>query len=107
AIDANEADRISRWNAADVSRRMDFSLRSAYAHGTKVLRTHIDSLSPQDEISWPVFLEMRERWRGRVELQAACLTGIEAARDKVWFAGLARRVADAGGVLGAFTYMLP
>jgi cytosine deaminase len=107
AINANEADRISRWNAVDVSRRMDFSLRSAYAHGTKALRTHIDSLSPQDEISWPVFAEMRERWRGRIELQAACLTGIEAARDKIWFAGLAKRVAAAGGVLGAFAYMLP
>jgi cytosine deaminase len=107
AINANEADRVSRWNAVDVSRRMDFSLRSAYAHGTKAVRTHIDSLSPQDEISWPVFAEMRDRWRGRIELQAACLTGIEAARDKIWFAGLARRVADTGGVLGAFTYMLP
>jgi len=107
AIDANQVDRISRWNAADVARRMDFSLRSAYAHGTKALRTHIDSVSPQDEISWPVFVQMRERWRGRIDLQAACLTGIEAARDKAWFAGLAKRVANAGGVLGAFTYMLP
>jgi cytosine deaminase len=86
---------------------MDFSLRSAYAHGTKALRTHIDSLSPQEEISWPVFEEMRERWRGRVDLQAASLVGIEYARDKAWFSGLAKRVASAGGVLGAFTYMIP
>jgi cytosine deaminase len=100
-------DRVARWNAADLFRRMDFSLRSAYAHGTKALRTHLDSIAPQEEISWPVFEEMRERWRGRIELQAVCLTGIEAARDKAWFATLAKRVASAKGVLGAVTYMVP
>lgn len=107
ALAANEADRTTRWNAADVERRMDFALRTAYAHGTSALRTHIDSLSPQDEISWPVFERLRERWRGRIELQAACLLGIEAARDRSTFAALAGRVARAGGVLGAFIYMVP
>ncbi len=38
-------DRVARWSAADVARRMDFSLRSAYAHGTKALRTHLDSVA--------------------------------------------------------------
>ena len=28
---------------------------------------------------------MREKWRGRIELQAACLLGIEGVRDKAWF----------------------
>jgi len=107
ALAANEPDRMARWSAADVSRRMDFSLRSAYAHGTRAIRTHLDSVAPQEEISWPVFEEMRERWAGRIELQASCLTGIEAARDKAWFAALAKRVAAAGGVLGAVTYMVP
>ncbi|GLS28710.1 cytosine deaminase [Mesorhizobium albiziae] len=107
ALNANGADRRARWTARDVARRMDFSLRSAYAHGTKALRTHIDSEGPQGEISWPVFTEMRERWRGRIDLQGACLFGIEAARDKKWFAGLVSQVAAAGGVLGAVTYMVP
>jgi cytosine deaminase len=107
ALVSSGDDRAARWSAEDLARRMDFSLRSAYAHGTKAIRTHLDSVAPQDEISWPVFEEMRERWRGRVELQGSCLTGIEAARDKAWFAALARRVADARGVLGAVTYMVP
>jgi cytosine deaminase len=107
ALTANGVDRTQRWSAGDVSRRMDFALRAAYAHGTKAIRTHIDSDAPQDAISWPVFEEMRERWRGRIELQASCLTGIEAVRDRDWFAGLAKRVADARGVLGAVTYMVP
>ena len=107
ALDATGADRAARWNADDVARRMDFSLRSAYAHGTKALRTHIDSVAPQEEISWPAFETMREKWRGRIELQGACLLGIEGVRDRKWFARLAKRVAAAKGVLGVVTYMLP
>ncbi|MER8368206.1 cytosine deaminase [Mesorhizobium sp. M0991] len=107
ALNATGADRAARWSADDVARRMDFSLRSAYAYGTKALRTHLDSVAPQEEISWPVFETMREKWRGRIELQAACLLGIEGVRDRKWFERLAKRVAAAKGVLGVVTYMVP
>ncbi|MER9261631.1 cytosine deaminase [Mesorhizobium sp. M0619] len=107
ALNATGADRAARWSAEDVARRMDFSLRSAYAHGTKALRTHLDSVPPQEEISWPVFEAMREKWRGRIELQAACLLGIEGVRDRKSFERLAKRVAAAKGVLGVVTYMVP
>ncbi|WP_254021983.1 cytosine deaminase [Mesorhizobium escarrei] len=107
ALNATGADRAARWSAEDVARRMDFSLRCAYAHGTRALRTHLDSVAPQEEISWPVFEAVREKWRGRIELQAACLLGIEGVRDKKWFESLAKRVAAANGVLGVVTYMLP
>jgi len=107
ALNATGADRAARWSAEDVARRMDFSLRSAYAHGTRAVRTHLDSVPPQEEISWPVFETMRERWRGRIDLQAACLLGIEGVRDKAWFERLAKRVAAAKGVLGVVTYMVP
>ncbi len=107
ALNATGEDRAARWSADDVARRMDFSLRSAYAHGTKALRTHIDSVAPQEAISWPVFEMMREKWRGRIDLQGACLLGIEGVRDRKWFASLAKRVAAAKGVLGVVSYMLP
>ena len=107
ALDATGTDRLLRWNASDVERRMDFSLRCAYAHGTSALRTHLDSVAPQETISWPVFEAMRERWAGRIDLQAACLMGIDAVREADWFAGLARRVAAAKGVLGSVTFMVP
>lgn len=107
ALNANGTDRTARWSAKDVSRRMDFALRSAYAHGTRAIRTHLDSVAPQETISWPVFEVMREHWRGRIELQASALSGVEAVRDTAWFTTLADRVAAARGVLGAVTYMLP
>ncbi len=52
---------------------MDFALRCAFAHGTRAIRTHLDSIPPQPEISWPVFREMRAEWAGRIDLQAASL----------------------------------
>ncbi len=107
ALNAVGSDRVLRWNARDVARRMDFSLRSAYAHGTKALRTHLDSLAPQETISWPIFEEIREKWSGRIELQAASLIGIDIVREAEWFGALARRVAAAKGILGAVTYMVP
>ncbi len=107
ALHATNADRTTRWSAKDVSARMDFALRTAFAHGTKAIRTHLDSAAPQDAISWPVFEATREKWRGIMDLQAVCLVGIEETRDAAWFAGLARRVASARGMLGAVTYMVP
>jgi cytosine/creatinine deaminase len=107
ALNANSVDRVAHWSAADVASRMDFALRCAYAYGTKAIRTHLDCAPPQEDISWPVFTAMRENWRGRIELQAACLTGIEQTRDKVWFASLVKKVAAASGVLGTVTYMIP
>ncbi|MEO8884163.1 MAG: cytosine deaminase, partial [Devosia sp.] len=75
ALEAAAADRDANWAADDVERRMDFALRCAYAHGTAAIRTHLDSAPPQHEISWDVFDRMRERWAGRIELQATALVG--------------------------------
>jgi len=107
ALDAAGRDRVARWSAHDVERRMEFALRCAYAHGTAALRTHLDSLPPQETISWPVFERVRARWSDRIKLQAACLIIIEQVRDRTWFNGLADRVAAAGGVLGAVPFMTP
>ena len=97
-------DRAARWSAEDVRRRADFALRAAYAHGTRAVRTHIDSIPPQEAISWPVFEALREDWAGRIALQGVCLVGIEFVDDTPEWHALARRVADAGGVLGAVSY---
>ncbi len=100
-------DRAANWSAEDLAARMDFALRCAYAYGTKAIRTHLDCVAPQEDITWPVFVEMREKWKGKIDLQAACLTGIEQNRDRAWAASLLKKVAAAGGVLGTVTYMIP
>jgi cytosine deaminase len=108
ALDRVAADRSARWSAPDVAARMEFALRCAYAHGTGAMRTHIDSVGPQTAISWPVFAEARERWRGRVELQASPLFKIDLAFDEAHMREVERNV-DAHGsrLLGAVTYMIP
>ena len=101
-------DRKANWSADDVRARMEFSLKCAYAHGTRAIRTHLDSLPPQDEISWPVFAELRREWEGRIDLQASSLTGcdsFDSIRDD--YADTANIVAAAGGVLGIVTYPVP
>lgn len=100
-------DRMARWNAEDVRARMRFSLRSAHAHGTRAIRTHLDSIAPQDEISFPVFAEMREEWAGRIDLQAACLVGAGDFSTDGPFRRTADIVAAHGGVLGMVTYPMP
>ncbi|MCR9125717.1 MAG: cytosine deaminase [Rhodobacteraceae bacterium] len=101
------ADRAANWSAGDVRARADFALRCAWAHGTRAIRTHLDSIPPQDDISWPVFRDLRAEWAGRIELQAACLLGADRAEMDGAFLHTADVVAESGGVLGLVTYPLP
>lgn len=48
-------------------RRMDFSLKCAYAHGTSALRTHLINMSDkQIQLTWPCFKILKEKWKGKV-----------------------------------------
>ncbi|MGV8853083.1 MAG: cytosine deaminase [Devosia sp.] len=96
-------DRQANWAATDVERRMDFSLRCAYAHGTAAIRTHLDMAPPQHTITWDVFEAMRARWQGRVELQGVGLMGPDTILDPVALRAIATRIKAAGGVLGGST----
>ncbi len=108
ALATVKADREAHWNAEDVATRMDFSLRRAYAHGTGAIRTHLDSIGAQSDISWPVFAEARERWRGKIELQASPLFLIDFALDEAHLAAVERMVDRHGsGILGTVTYAFP
>ncbi len=100
ALLAVTADREANWKAEDVERRMEFSLRTAYAHGTAAIRTHLDSTPPQHDISWDLFERVRERWAGRIELQGVALLPPDLLLDPASLDLVARRVRQAGGILG-------
>jgi cytosine deaminase len=106
ALNAVQEDREANWSAEDVRARMGFALRSAHAHGTVAVRTHLDSLGKQTAISWGVFRETREEWRGRIALQAVALTTIEMVGGAE-FDAVAAEVARSGGVLGTVTHPVP
>ncbi len=104
ALETAQQDRIQRWQAEDVYRRMAFGLKCSYAHGTQAIRTHLDAFGTQGEISFEVFRQLRQEWENKILLQAVCLVSLD------YFMGpkgekLANLVADSGGVLGGVAYM--
>lgn len=106
AIEAVGADAQKNWNAEDVYRRMEFGLKCSYAHGTKAIRTHIDSAGEQGTVSLGVFEALQAEWGDRLILQAVSLVSLDyfltPAGEK-----LADRIAQIGGILGGFAYMNP
>ncbi|QCI64649.1 cytosine deaminase [Phreatobacter stygius] len=107
ALAAVAADRQANWSAVDVRTRMNFGLRSAFAHGTAAIRTHIDSLPGQIDISWPLFSELRQEWLGRIDLQASSLCGIDVVVEDGYLDKLVPVLKRFGGGLGCVTYMSP
>ncbi|MCY4306088.1 MAG: cytosine deaminase [Aestuariivita sp.] len=107
ALETVTMDRQANWSALDVRTRMSFALRCAYYYGTSAIRTHLDSIPPQDDISWPIFSEMREEWAGRIELQAVCLAGIDTVDFNGTFQHTASLVARHKGILGLVAYNIP
>jgi cytosine deaminase len=90
------------WTVPDLRRRMDFGLRCAYAHGVSAIRTHIDTYHDTAERSWHVLCEMRDQWRGKVDLQGVALCPIDLLQDE-FGDRVAAIVASASGLLGGVT----
>ena len=98
AMAANLVEHTSRTRDL-VLKRGERALQLACSQGLRALRSHIDSLGPGAEGSWQALLELRERWRDRIELQLVALVPIEHWSTSAGQA-LAREVAAAGGLLG-------
>src|SRR5271155_1415718 len=98
---AAAADR-PHWTASDLRRRMDFGLRCAYAHGVSAIRTHIDTYHETVETSWQVLREVRDEWRGKVDLQGVALCPIDLMADE-FGDKVASTVEKSGGLLGGVT----
>lgn len=64
------------WTRRDILRRAGFALRCAWEHGTRAVRTHVDTWLPWGEENHAVMHELRGAWRGRIALQTVPLTGI-------------------------------
>lgn len=102
ARDATSSDRERFWRHDDVYRRMNFGLRCAEAHGVSAIRTHLDSHEGQGDISWEVFRNVREEWKGRIDLQAVGLFPIDIYRGP-YGVHMADVVARSGGIIGGVT----
>lgn len=103
AMAANGREAATR-RADGVRRRGEQALEQAWLYGLRAIRSHIDSLGPWATPSWEALLELRDRWRGRVELQLVALVPVghwrtpEGEAFAAWVAGHGGLL---GGVLGA------
>ena len=106
ALEAAITDSENYWQAEDVYRRMEFSLKCSYAHGTKAIRTHIDSFGEQAEISFEVFKTLQKAWADRITLQAVSLVPLDYYQTPEGVT-LADKIAEIGGIIGGVAYMNP
>ena len=81
-----------RWTEDDVYRRADFALRTAWAHGTCALRTHIDTRRGAGAGGHAAMERLRAEWRGRMEIQTASLFSFEE-----FFSGGAATIVELTG----------
>jgi cytosine/adenosine deaminase-related metal-dependent hydrolase len=102
AIAAVMSDRGAAWSEEDIATRAGFSLRSAYAHGTVAIRTHLDTYLPHGMTTWRVFRRLREEWAGRVDLQMSSICPLDRFTGPDGKA-IADMVAASGGILGMVT----
>jgi cytosine deaminase len=75
AMEALGAD-TANWTRADIIKRAGFALHCAWEHGTRLIRTHVDTWLPEGEANHAALQELREIWRGRIALQTVPLTGV-------------------------------
>jgi cytosine deaminase len=102
ALQALADDKV-HWTEADLRRRAGFALRSAWAHGTRVVRTHVDTSAQWGERSHTVMAELRREWAGRITLQTVPLCGggdyLAAEGEKLANLALRHGASALGGFL--------
>jgi cytosine deaminase len=94
------------WSEEDLYRRMEFSLKCSYAHGTSAIRTHIDSFAEQADLSLHVWQNLQQEWQDRISLQAVSLVSLDYFLTPAGIR-LADKIAQIGGVLGGVAYLNP
>ena len=94
------------WQTEDVYRRMEFSLKSAYAYGTKAIRTHIDSSGEQAAISWQVLQDLQHKWQEKIILQGVSLVSLDYYQTSAGVT-LADKIQEVDGILGGVAYINP
>lgn len=97
----------ARQNPDDIRLRADFALRCAWAHGTRLVRTHVVGDCTEAGERHAVADTLRAGWRGRIELQTVALCSgadYDSARGEQ-LADIA--VQHQANALGGFFVMSP
>lgn len=103
AVEAVREDQAN-WTVGSVSRRADFALRTAIAHGTRALNSYCDWVGVSPGIAWEPLQQVRDRWGSHVDMVLTALVDLAdiATPDKA--RDIAAQVREAHAVLGVFVY---
>lgn len=101
AIDMMSAD-AETWTEADLRQRARSGLARAAAHGTRLMRSHVDWHKAAPPLAWHVLRELAQDWGDRIDLQLASLTPLDALAEIG--PAVAQTLQAEGGVMGAFVY---
>ena len=69
------------WTEEDLYRRASFAMRTAWAHGTVAVRTHLDSGGTVGAAGHAVMQRLRAEWADRITLQTVSLCNLQAFVD--------------------------
>lgn len=75
AIRTSGADLERYQTPGDVAARAEFALRCAYAHGTGLLRSHVDSNPDTFDARFDLLSGIAQDWSGRIDVQLCPFTG--------------------------------
>jgi cytosine/creatinine deaminase len=103
-------DSAQNYTEDDVYRRMEFGLKCSYAHGTRAIRTHIDSAGRLADLSLGVFQHLREQWRDRLILQAVNLVSLDyylSPEGETLADQIATLNQEGNAILGGVAFMNP
>ena len=99
-------DAAAYHDAEDIRRRADFALRTAFAHGTTAIRSHVDSSRESFEQAFATLCELADDWRGRITLQLCPFVGLHESLD--WIDEVAARSRhEHAGILSLFVTAIP
>ncbi|MGF1457901.1 MAG: cytosine deaminase [Leptolyngbyaceae cyanobacterium] len=94
------------WGAEELHQRMEFSLRCAYAHGTKAIRTHFDAFGEMAQTAIQVLRSLQQSWADRLTVQTVCLVSLDYYLTDAG-ESLAQLVAENEAFLGGVAYPNP
>ena len=100
------ADYKRHWSAENLARRVEFSLRTAFAYGVRAMRSHVDYGPGQADFIWPVMEQAVADWAGRVDLQLVGLSNLLHFDDPALAAENYAHAARHGRI-GAFVHSQP
>lgn len=102
AIAAMDRDK-TRWTKDDLRDRMRRAIRKIWVTGYAAVRSHIDWPTPAEPLAWRVLSDAAAEVP-ELHVDRAALVPLDLLGDPGAGPSIAARVADTGGVLGAFAY---